>query len=139
MSFFRAVYLAIQSIFGLSATKRSEFCDANIHDIPAFAPSTPVSIGSGDEQHYKPKRQNNTLSGLECTQVGEIIIIECANRSNYRQVTRAIDRVCGARKRGIDHLRKVRMKTVLVHERDIRMIESALKGASYHELRRLAE
>ncbi len=135
MGFFRNIYLMFQKVFGLSLAKRSEFCDSDVRDIPAFVPPAPVPIGSGGVQHFKkPKRQKDALSRLKCTQGKETIVIEC-NRPDYRQVTRAIHRDCGVKKRGITHLRQVRTRSVLVHQREMGIVENAFGGASYHELR----
>lgn len=139
MSFFRRMYLAIQEIFGLSVTKRYEFRESSDPlDIPAFVPPAPQPIGKLETLHFKPKRQNDALLGCTCTRVGGIILVECATRFDYREVVRAISRACGAQGRGIGHLLQVRMRSILIREEAMTVVEKAARGASYHELRALA-
>jgi len=139
MSFFRRMYLAFQRIFGFSITKCYEFREpSDPLDIPAFVPLAPQPIGKLETRHFSPKRQNDALSGCTCTRVGGIVLVECATRANYRGVVRAIGRVCGAQGRGINHLCQVRMRSILIHEEAMAVVEKAARGASYHELRALA-
>lgn len=135
MGFFRAVYLAIQNIFGLSVTKRSEFCSADIRDIPAFVPPAPRPVGELGSR-YKPKKPS--FLDLEYTVYGDVAVLKCRERARFRETTRAINKVCTAFRRGIGHKPHVREREIIIHGKDLPVIRLAMVGASYHELRKLA-
>ena len=87
------------------------------------------------ERRMRSKRPKNGFDGLTCRDVGEVVIIDCRDRYSFRRVTRAIDHVCGARKRGLDHKRYVRERQVIIHGNEMPTITLALYGAKYRELR----
>ncbi len=90
------------------------------------------------ERTMRSRRPRNGFDRLTCRDVGEVVIIDCRDRHSFRRVTRAIDQVCGARKRGLDHKRYVRERKVTVHKEEMPSIALALHGAKYHELRATA-
>ena len=136
MAFFRSVYLLFQKVFGFLVSKGSEFSTSDPLTMPAFVPAMPKPVRL--DVHFKPQRPKDALAGLECTQVGGVVVISCGDRRHSRRVTRAVDKVCNAWRKGLDHRRHVRERDVIVLARDMKAIHKAMGGASYHELRALS-
>src|SRR3990167_9883253 len=82
MAFFRSVYLLFQKVFGLSVSKGSEFSTSDPLTMPAFVPAMPKPVKL--DVHFKPQRPKDALAGLECTQVGGVVVISCGDRRHYR-------------------------------------------------------
>ena len=127
-SFFR-------KIFGLKASVHTDVpCPEDPNMLPAIVPAAPTPIKS-EPARVKSRRPKDPRRGLKYTQFGNVVVIECGGRNGYRAVTRAIDTVCGAQRKGLDHRRNARERKVIVLNKDIPILRMAMGGASYHRLR----
>jgi len=140
MTFFRTIINLLKGIFTLTTPTHTDVPDPNDPEqMPNFVPAAPLPIMVPVPLRIKPKRPVDPWRELEVTRVGAIAAIECGTRRRYRAVTRAIDMVCSAQKRGLDHRRQVRERNIIVLAEDLPTIYCAMTGAlSFKELRAAA-
>lgn len=86
----------------------------------------------------RKKREKDFRTGLKFEPRGDSCVINCGgDRRKYQQVTRAIDRICGAHI-PVNHKRHVREREVIVPRDSVLVINQVLDGITWHGLRAIA-
>lgn len=133
-TFVRGIVNFFWGVFGLKASVHTNVPrPADPDMLPAIVPPVPTPILKS--ARVKSKRPKDLRIGLKCTQVGDVVVIECGDRFRYRAVTRAVDKISSARRTGLDHCRHAHDKNVIVLRKDLPLVHQAMGGASYRELR----
>jgi len=134
MRFFNILTTLFRKVFRLEASVHTEVPESFPNQMPAFVPIAPSPLRVENDHSTKKKFQGS----LRYHHVGPITVIYCGNRHRFREVTRAIDKIANAQRAGIDHRRKVLERKIIVLQQDLHIINRAMSGASYHELRAAA-